>query len=58
VLLALALLLPANFAFAADEPIGFEADSVVVNQNDGSLFATGNVELKQANNSLRADEVT
>ena len=58
VLFILALILPANFAFAADEPIGFEADNVVVNQADGSLFATGNVELKQANNTLRADEVT
>ena len=57
-LFILALILPANFAFAADEPIGFEADNVVVNQADGSLFATGNVELKQANNTLRADEVT
>jgi len=47
-----------NFAFAADKPIGFEADNVVVDQADGSLFATGNVELKQANNTLRADEVT
>ena len=52
------LITPANFAFAADEPIGFEADNVVVDQADGSLFATGNVELKQANNTLRADEVT
>ena len=52
------LITPANFAFAADEPIGFEADNVVVNQSDGSLFATGNVELKQFNNTLRADEVT
>ena len=52
------LITPANFAFAADKPIGFEADNVVVNQADGSLFATGNVELKQANNTLRADEVT
>ena len=57
-LVALTLSLPANFVVAADEPIGFEADNVVVNQNDGSLLATGNVELKQANNSLRADEVT
>ena len=40
------------------KPIGFEADNVVVDQADGSLFATGNVELKQANNTLRADEVT
>ena len=52
------LMTPANFAFAADGSIGFEADNVVVNQADGSLFATGNVELKQANNTLRADEVT
>ena len=29
-----------------------------MDQADGSLFATGNVELKQANNTLRADEVT
>ena len=57
-LFLLVLITPANFAFAADEPIGFEADNVVVNQADGSLFATGNVELKQANNTLRADEVT
>lgn len=57
-LVALTLSLPANSVVAADEPIGFEADNVVVNQNDGSLLATGNVELKQANNSLRADEVT
>jgi LPS-assembly protein len=57
-LFLLVLITPANFAFAADKPIGFEADNVVVNQADGSLFATGNVELKQANNTLRADEVT
>jgi len=57
-LFLLALSTPTNFAFAADKPIGFEADNVVVNQADGSLFATGNVELKQANNTLRADEVT
>ncbi|MDB2497560.1 LPS assembly protein LptD [Alphaproteobacteria bacterium] len=57
-LVLLVLITPANFAFAADKPIGFEADNVVVNQADGSLFATGNVELKQANNTLRADEVT
>ena len=57
-LFLLALISPTNFAFAADKPIGFEADNVVVNQADGSLFATGNVELKQANNTLRADEVT
>jgi LPS-assembly protein len=57
-LFLLVLSTPTNFAFAADKPIGFEADNVVVNQADGSLFATGNVELKQANNTLRADEVT
>ncbi len=57
-LFLLVLITPANFAFAADKPIGFEADNVVVDQADGSLFATGNVELKQANNTLRADEVT
>ena len=57
-LLSLTLLTPVNYTLAADKPIGFEADNVVVNQADGSLFATGNVELKQANNTLRADEVT
>ena len=57
-LFLLVLSTPTNFAFAADKPIGFEADNVVVDQADGSLFATGNVELKQANNTLRADEVT
>jgi LPS-assembly protein len=45
-------------ANSSDKPIGFEADNVVVKQNDGSLFATGNVELKQGKNTLRADEVT
>ena len=45
-------------ASGLDKPIGFEADNVVVKQNDGSLFATGNVELKQGKNVLRADEVT
>ena len=43
---------------ATDKPIGFEADNVIVSQVDGSLFATGNVELKQGNDTLRADEVT
>ena len=45
-------------ASGLDNPIGFVADNVVVKQNDGSLFATGNVELKQGKNTLRADEVT
>ena len=57
-LFLLVLSTPTNFAFAADKPIGFEADNVVVDQAVGSLFATGHVELKQANNTLRADEVT
>ena len=45
-------------ANGSNKPIGFVADNVVVKQNDGSLFATGNVELKQGKNTLRADEVT
>ena len=56
-LFILLLVIPLFEALAADSPIGFEADNVVVNQNDGSLLATGNVELKQANNTLRADEI-
>ena len=55
ILLLLGLFSSAN---ASDEPIGFVADNVVVKQNDGSLFATGNVKLKQGNSTLRADEVT
>ncbi len=47
-----------SVASGSDNPIGFVADNVVVKQNDGSLFATGNVELKQGKNTLRADEVT
>jgi LPS-assembly protein len=47
-----------SLANGSDKPIGFEADNVVVKQHDGSLFATGNVELKQGKNTLRADEVT
>ena len=57
-LFILLLISPLFEALAADSAIGFEADNVVANQNDGSLLATGNVELKQANNTLRADEVT
>ena len=57
-LLILLLTTPLFEVLAADSPIGFEADNVVVNQNDGSLLATGNVKLRQANNTLHADEVT
>ena len=45
-------------AFADDAPIAFEADKVQVNQEDGSMYATGNVVLKQSGKILRADEVT
>lgn len=45
-------------AMADDNPIAFEADKVQVNQEDGSMYATGNVVLKQAGKTLRADEVT
>lgn len=54
--LPLLMLLPE--ANASDKPIGFVADNVVVKQDDSSLFATGNVELRQGNNTLLADEVT
>ncbi|MDC1382635.1 LPS assembly protein LptD [Candidatus Puniceispirillum sp.] len=57
-LFTMLLITPLFEVLAADSPIGFEADNVVVNQKDGSLVATGNVELKQANNTLRADEIT
>jgi len=42
---------------AADEDISFEADAVTVNQDDGSMLATGNVEMRQAGMTLTADEV-
>ena len=44
-------------ASVAQEDISFEADSVAVNDEDGSLFATGNVLMRQAGMTLRADEV-
>ena len=44
--------------WANTDQIKFESDNVTVNRADGSLFATGNVRLKQGNNTLRADEVT
>ena len=47
-----------SVASGLEKTIGFEADNVVVKQSDGSLFATGNVELKQGKNILSADEVT
>ena len=42
---------------AAEQDISFEADSVTVNQDDGSMLATGNVEMRQAGMTLTADEV-
>ncbi len=45
-------------ALANEEPIAFEADDVTVNQEDGSMFAVGNVVLRQGEMELRADEVT
>ena len=44
-------------SFAAEKDISFEADSVAINEEDGSLFATGNVVMKQAGMTLSADEV-
>ena len=54
VLLGLSVINP---SFAAEPDISFEADNVVVNDDDGSLFATGNVVMKQAGMTLSADEV-
>lgn len=48
----------ANVVSAEDKPIAFEADDVTVNQEDGSMLATGNVVLRQAGMELVADEVT
>ena len=60
IIVALALLFATGNtrAAAGEKPIAFEADNVVVDQTDGSLIATGNVVLKQAGNTLKADEVT
>ena len=55
--LLLLSLLCINTSFAAEKDISFEADNVVVNEEDGSLFATGNVVMKQAGTTLSADEV-
>ena len=53
-ILALGFITP---SFAAETDISFEADSVVINEEDGSLFATGNVIMKQAGMTLSAEEV-
>ena len=50
-------LISAAPGFAAEKDISFEADSVTVNDEDGSLFATGNVLMRQAGMTLRANEV-
>ena len=42
---------------ASEQDISFEADSVTVNQDDGSMLAVGNVEMQQAGMTLTADEV-
>ena len=51
---ALALVLAPVQASAAAEKksISFEADNVIVNQTNGSLVATGNVDLRQAGITL------
>ena len=48
----------AESALAEDRPISFEADQVTVNKETGSMFATGNVVLRQNGTELIADEVT
>ena len=48
----------AESALADDRPISFEADQVTVNKETGSMFATGNVVLRQNGTELIADEVT
>ena len=55
--LVISALICVHSAFAAEPEISFEADSVVVNEEDGSLFATGSVVMKQAGMTLSADEV-
>ena len=44
-------------AMADEKDISFEADTVSVNQDDGSMLAVGNVQMKQAGMTLTADEV-
>ena len=40
-----------------DSPVEFEADSVSVNNQDGTMIATGNVTITQQGDVLQADEV-
>ena len=40
-----------------DNPVEFEADTVSVNNQDGTMIATGNVEVTQQGDVLQADEV-
>ena len=40
-----------------DNPVEFEADSVSVNNQDGTMIATGNVTITQQGDVLQADEV-
>ena len=51
------VVLGAGPVMAVENDISFEADSVTVNQDDGSMLAVGNVEMKQAGMTLTADEV-
>ena len=44
-------------ALANGRDISFEADTVSVNDEDGSMLAVGNVQMKQAGMTLTADEV-
>ena len=44
-------------ALANGKDISFEADTVSVNDEDGSMLAVGNVQMKQAGMTLTADEV-
>ena len=60
-LMALAIALLAFYgaapALANGKDISFEADTVSVNDEDGSMLAVGNVQMKQAGMTLTADEV-
>ena len=46
-----------GIAHAQQEPVGFEADRVTVNQDDNSLIADGNVILRQPGTTLSADKI-